>query len=101
MSGEALVQIGTAVIALLGAVVTYILVPYVKSKTTAQQQGNIAFWVNVAVNAAEQIFAGSGLGEKKKQYVLDFLNDKGITVSSTQLDALVEAAVFELNKIKN
>ena len=100
MSGEAFVQIGTGLIALLGAVITYVLVPYFKSRTTAAQQESLNFWVSVAVNAAEQIFAGSGLGEQKKQYVLQFLNGKGIKVSAAQLDALIEAAVFELNSLK-
>ena len=66
MSGEILVQVGTAVIALLSAVITSILVPYIKSRTTLQRQENIAFWVSVAVNAAEQVFAGSGLGGEEK-----------------------------------
>lgn len=101
MSGEAFVQLGTAVIALLGAIITYILVPYVRSKTTTQQQESIAFWVSVAVNAAEQVFTGRGKGEQKKQYVLQFLSGKGITVSAAQLDALIEAAVFELNSLKS
>lgn len=100
MDGQGFVEIVTALIAILGAVITYILVPYIKNKTTAQQQGNIAFWVSVAVNAAEQIFAGSGLGEQKKQYVLKFLTGKGIKVSAEQLDALIEAAVFEINQVK-
>lgn len=99
MSGDTFIQVGTAVIALLSAVITSILVPYIKSRTTLQRQENIAFWVSVAVNAAEQVFAGSGLGEKKKEYVVEFLDGKGIKISAEQLDALIEAAVFELNSL--
>lgn len=92
-------QIGTAVIALLGAVITYILIPYIKSRTSAAQRGDILFWVSVAVNAAEQVFNASGMGDQKKQYVLDFLTEKGIKVSAEQLDILIEAAVFEINQL--
>ena len=99
MSGDTFIQISTAAIALLGAVITYILVPYIRTRTTQGQRDNILFWVGVAVNAAEQIFAGSGLGDKKKQYVLDFLIGKGIKVSTEQLNALIEAAVFEINQL--
>lgn len=86
-----------ALITLMGTVITYIVVPFLKSKTTKEQRENLEFWVRIAVNAAEQVFKGAGLGEKKKQYVVDFLNSKGIVITEDQLDALIEAAVFELN----
>lgn len=95
MSIDIIVKI---IIPILGAVVTYILVPWIKEKTTAEQQKNIKFLVQVAVNAAEQIFEEAGQGDKKKQYVIDFLNSKGINITEKELDILIEAAVFELNK---
>ena len=99
MSGDTFIQVGTAVIALLGAVITYILVPYIRTKTTQGQRDTLLFWVSVAVSAAEQIFAGSGFGGQKKEYVVKFLDGKGIKISAEQLDALIEAAVFELNSL--
>lgn len=100
MNSEAIIQIGTIIIALIGAAITYVVVPYVKSKTTSEQYKMIEFWVRVAVQAAEQLFNQPGMGEKKKQYVLNFLSDKGIKMTMEQLDALIEAAVQELNKGK-
>ena len=44
-----------AVFALIAAVITVIVIPYIKSKTTAQQQAEINAWVKIAVSAAEQI----------------------------------------------
>ena len=44
-----------AVFALIAAVITVIVIPYIKSKTTAQQQTDIEGWVRVAVSAAEQL----------------------------------------------
>ncbi|WP_129596052.1 phage holin, LLH family [Anaerophilus nitritogenes] len=98
MNVEAIVKVGTAVIALIGAVITYIIIPYIKSKTTAEQQKNIKFWVKVAVNAAEQIFQEKSQGQQKKQYVINFLFKQGIQISMEQLDLLIEATVLELNK---
>lgn len=95
-----IVEIGTAIIALLGAVITYIVVPYIKSKTTEQQQKNLAFWVKAAISAAEQIYADPKMGEQKKTYVLEFIQKLGIVISEEELDTLIEAAVLELNKIK-
>lgn len=87
-----------AVVAVVCAVVTCVLIPYIKSKTTAEQQKEINAWVKIAVAAAEQIFAGSGRGEEKKEYVVQWLMDRGITVDAEKIDAMIEAAVYELNQ---
>lgn len=87
-----------AVVAVVCAVVTCVLIPYIKSKTTTEQQKEINAWVKIAVAAAEQIFKGSGRGEEKKQYVIAWLKERGFTVDEAELDALIEAAVYELNQ---
>lgn len=87
-----------AVAALIAALITAFLVPYIKSKTTAEQQKEINAWVKIAVAAAEQIFKGSGRGEEKKQYVIAWLKERGVTVDENELDALIEAAVYELTQ---
>jgi len=81
---------------LLAAVITTFVVPYIKSKTTAAQQSQINAWVRIAVSAAEQIYNGPGKGKDKKAYVLTWLRQHGVTVDEPQLDALIEAAVYEL-----
>lgn len=85
-----------AVFALLAAVITAIVIPYIKSKTTTSQQAEINAWVKIAVIAAEQIYTGSGRGAEKKAYVLNWLREHGITVDAEKLDALIEAAVYDL-----
>ena len=87
-----------AVFALLAAIITAIVIPYIKSKTTASQQAEINAWVKIAVTAAEQIYTGSGRGEEKKAYAIQWLREHGITVDEAKLDALIEAAVYELNQ---
>ena len=84
--------------ALLAAIFTAIVIPYIKSKTTASQQAEVNAWVKIAVTAAEQIYTGSGRGEEKKAYVLNWLQEHGITVDAEKLDALIEAAVYELTQ---
>ena len=86
-----------AVFALAAAVITAIVIPYIKSRTTAQQQAEINAWVKIAVAAAEQIYTGSGRGEEKKAYVLNWLAEHGITMDEDRINALVEAAVYDLN----
>ena len=65
-----------AVAALIGVIVTCVLIPFIKSK----------------------IFKGSGRGEEKKQYVIAWLKERGVTVNENELDALIEAAVYELTQ---
>ena len=65
------------VFALIAAVITAIVIPYIRSKTTAQQQTEINAWVRIAVSAAEQIYVGSGRGQEKKAYVINWLAEHG------------------------
>ena len=53
-----------AIIALCAALITYKLIPWIKSKTTEQQQANLAAAAKIAVYAAEQIFGGNKGQEK-------------------------------------
>lgn len=96
-----LTPIVNAVIALIAAIVTTFLIPWIKSKIDAAKLAQIVEWVGIAVRAAEQIYNESGMGEKKKQYVLDFLASKGFTLDPNSINAMIEAAVKELNIEQN
>lgn len=80
-----------AVFTLLAAVLGVIVVPFIKSRVDA-------FWIGVAVDAAEQIYQGSKRGDEKKAYVLEWLKKNNITVNQKRLDAMLEAIVGKLNK---
>lgn len=95
-----LVPIMTAFIALVGAILTYFAIPLLKGKISAAKLKEIIDWVTIAVAAAEQMKKAGLITVPKKQFVIDFLKDQGITVTEQQLDALIEAGVFELNKAK-
>ena len=92
--------IAKVIFPVLGAIITYILVPFLKSKTTREQRDNVYFWVKVAVQAAEMIYAEKGQGKLKKDYVIKFLTSKGINITRQDLDVLIEAAVKELNMVQ-
>lgn len=86
-----------AVIALASAAVSAFLIPWIRSRITDAQRQHLVAWTKIAVAAAEQIFNGSGRGEEKKKYVLDFLEKKGIIVDENSIDTAIEAAVKQLN----
>lgn len=85
-----------SVFALIAVVITVIVIPYIRSKTTSAQQVEINGWVAIAVAAAEQVYTGSGRGREKKEYVLNWLTAHGIKIDAAKLDAMIEAAVYEL-----
>ena len=87
-----------AFVALVVVVISVFVLPYFKSITTAEQRTELQAWVKIAVAAAEQIFKGSGRGAEKKQYVLEWLYGHGLTVDDSQIDAMIEAAVYELGQ---
>jgi len=98
METSLIVEIGTILISLIGVLVGSLLIPYLKSKTTTEQQANILFWVSVAVKAAEQIYKEKGQGKLKKEYVLEFLAGLGLKITEEEADILIEAIVRELNQ---
>ena len=83
-----LTTIINAIIALLAALVTYRLIPWIKARTTAEQQAQLRAAVKIAVFAAEQIF-GAGNGAEKMDYALKWLRDQGYEVDSRQVEAAV------------
>ena len=89
-------DIVNAVISLVTVLITRFLIPLIKSKFDAEQLAKAQKYVNIAVEAAEQIYNASGLGEAKKAYVQKWLDDCGIKLDADVLDAMIESAVHAL-----
>lgn len=87
-----LTPIFQAIIALLAALITYKLIPWIRTKTTQQQQDNLRAAARIAVYAAEQIF-GSGKGDIKLDYALSALQRAGYDVHMPLVREAVEEAV--------
>ena len=77
-----------AILALLAAVITYKVIPWIKAKTTNEQQMFIEATVRTLVFAAEQIY-GAGHGREKMEYVVEKLEEKGYTVDTDDIEAAV------------
>lgn len=90
--------IANAIVALIAAVISAFVIPLIKAKIGKEKMDKVQMWVNIAVEAAEQIYAGNGRGAAKKAYVVEFLNSKGYKLDPDSLDKLIEAAVFNLPK---
>ena len=90
MANINLTPILQALIGLLAALITYKLIPWIKSKTTAQQRANLSALIRVLVFAAEQLY-GAGHGEEKLEYVCQQLREQGFEINLPD----IEAAVYE------
>lgn len=84
-----LTTLANALIALLAAVITAFVIPWIRAKTTVQQRELLQSVVKSLVYAAEQIF-GAGRGEDKLQYVVDRLKAQGYTVDLALIEATVK-----------
>ena len=81
------------IIPLLCTVITAYIIPYLKEKKLYSA-------VKTAVQAAEQIYKESGMGEQKFEYVKSWLNEK-FSISADDLKKIIESAVYELNSQKS
>lgn len=95
-----LTPIFEALIALLAAIVTYKVVPWVKARTTNEQQAMLKATIKTLVFAAEQLY-GAGEGEAKLDYVIAQLNEKGFTAERAEIEATVKENIVALHIGKN
>lgn len=86
-----------AVIALMAALISAFVIPWVRRNTTAQDREDFLRWVEIAVAAAEQLFHATQ-GAEKKKYVIAFLEKKGFVASEDDLNAAIEGAVLRLHR---
>lgn len=101
---EKIFKVIMTLIPVLGAIVTYFIVPFIKSNMDLTKLNQYKEWVSLAVKTAEMLWTETGHGEDKKAYVVktlnNMLNAKKTVVTQEQLNLLIEAAVLELNKNK-
>lgn len=78
-----------AFIGLICAVITYVLVPFIRDKFSQH-------WVDRAVEWAEQTKIGSNLGKEKKAAVIEWLDSHHIKIDADKLELMIESAVYRL-----
>lgn len=85
-----------AVITLLTAILTTFIIPWLKEKYGCEKLKKWQAYVNIAVEAAEQLYDVTE-GEEKKAYVVNYLATKGIKFDSDTVDKMIESAVLTLH----
>lgn len=90
------------VVSVVMALIAYYAIPYIKRRIESDKYKELLEMIDIAVQAAEQSIKGKGMGTLKKENVTTFIKSwlaqVGLNITDEQLDQLIEAAVFELNK---
>lgn len=87
-----------AVIALATALITTFLIPWIRSKTTKEQQEILKDVVSGLCYAAEELYKGSGRGDEKFDYVCEKLEEKGYELDKDTVTELIKEAVIKMRK---
>ena len=89
------------IILLLAAVVATFVVPLLKQKFGQEKLNKVLTYVEIAVKAADQLFA-TDEGKAKKEYVVNYLQEilkqQGLTVDMETLENMIEAQVLQIHK---
>ena len=102
---ENLFNVILTLIPVIGAIITYFIVPFIKTSVSEKQLAQYKEWARLAVKTAEMLWKESGCGEDKKDYVVKFLNDmfnkNKIVITEEQINILIESAVKEMKEIES
>ena len=88
-------------------IVTYWLIPLIKSKMGSERIAEAYKVAEIGVKAAEQIFTEPGSGALKKddvcQFLSEWLSDHNIKMTADQIDKVIESAVYVMkqDEVKN
>lgn len=89
------------VIILVTGVVSRYVIPWIRVKLDSEKVTQVTSFIQSAVNCAEQIINGQGLGAEKKVYVTElvqkYLGEHKYKISEEQINLLIEAAVKSMN----
>lgn len=77
-----------------------IVIPWVKTKLSNEQESKMLTIFEIAVMAAEKLY-GSGRGDEKLKYVENYLAARGIKVDAMRIKAYVNAAIKKMEQAEN
>ena len=104
MDREFILLIIKGIFAVIAMILTKYVVPLLREWYESRVDDVIKKVIKDSVEAFEQTIKGSGKGPLKKEevlnYVIDYLDKKGIKIDDARLDILIEAAVYTLNNNK-
>ena len=88
-----------AIISIVVSIIAYKLIPWIKTKTTNEQQALLRATIKTLVFAADQLY-GAGEGAAKLDYVVEQLEEKGFTADRAAIEAIVKENIVALHTAK-
>ena len=95
-----LTPIINALILIVAALISAYLIPWIKSKKTAQEIANLEKWADIAAAAAQQLFYQLD-GESRLAHALGVMKEAGFDVDTIEVRNALEAAVLKLHNALN
>lgn len=98
MDKEIFLMVLEVVLTLAVAVITGVVVPYIRSKIETDKLSKLDYYVKLGIRSAEQIFNGDGKGEEKKKYVVNYITEiinrnLKLDITPEELDTIIEGMV--------
>ena len=85
------------VFALIAAVITAIVIPYIRSKTTGSSRRRSTPGCALRLAQRSRFMSAPGAA-RRRRHTSYWLAEHGVTLDETRLDAMIEAAVYDLKK---
>ena len=98
MDKEIFLMVLEVVLTLAVAVITGVVVPYIRSKIETDKLSKLDYYIKLGIRSAEQIFDGDGKGEEKKKYVVNYITEiinrnLKLDITPEELDTIIEGMV--------
>ena len=101
MTTDAFIKIAGSVITIVITLIGIYIIPAIKARMTKDDMDTIAYYIDLAVRCAEQIYTKEQWKDKKdyvKRYIANIVNSKlNIKLTEDDIDTLIEGAVHELH----
>lgn len=102
---EELFNVILTLIPVLGAVITYYILPCIRANLDSAKLAQYQKWTSLAVETAEMLWQESGSGNEKLAYVVSFLNDmfnkNKVRITDEQLRVLIESCIKQMKTQEN
>lgn len=100
MTGDNITQIALAILTILSALATGLLIPWIRSRTGREKIENTLRWAEILVHFAEELYkATPKAGEVKHGIVKDYLLNN-FKLTEEQADIIIKALVNKMNQAK-
>lgn len=101
MTTELLIKIAIAVFTIISALISAYVIPWIKANIGADKLAEIAYYTELAVRSAEQLFTPEEWAKKKEYvytYISGLVSEYGLKLSPADIDILIEGIVNEVKK---